>query len=335
MNNDKIDFVITWVDGNDSAWQKERNRFANYKQIEIDKTPCRFRDMGTLRYWFRGVEKFAPWVNNIFFVTWGHLPEWLNVNHPKLKIIKHSDYIPSEFLPTFNSNVIEFFFHKIDGLSEQFVYFNDDMFLIDKVTPQRFFKNGLPCDLGAMRSIINRGMFGTAIYLANMLINDQFNKRESIKKDFFKWYNLNTISTLFRNIIYYFVAGKWFAGFVDYHLPQGYLKKSYEEVWKECEKDIIRTSNNKFRQYGDVSFWLIRYWQLASGTFTPYNVDKDGFLYNIGEHNISSISNCIRRQSLKMVCLNDNEKTEPFDKYKQIICDAFEAILPEKSLFEK
>ena len=186
-----------------------------------------------------------------------------------------------------------------------------------------------------MRSIINRGMFGTAIYLANMLINDHFNKRESIKKDFFKWYNFNSVSSIFRNIIYYFVAGKWFAGFVDHHLPQGYLKKTYEEVWKECEKDLLRTSNHKFRQYGDVSIWLIRYWQLASGNFCPYNVSKDGKLYIINEHNISSISNCIRQQSLKMVCLNDNEKAEYSDKYKQVICDAFEAILPEKSLFEK
>ena len=335
MNNDKIDFVITWVDGNDSAWQKERNLYAGYEQLEIDNNPCRFREWDTLRYWFRGVEKFAPWVNNIFFITWGHLPEWLNVNHPKLKILKHSDYIPKEYLPTFNSNVIEFFFHKIEDLSEHFVYFNDDMFLIDYVKPTRFFKNGLPCDVAAMRSIINRGMFGTAIYLANMLINEHFNKRESIKKNYFKWYNINSVSNLFRNIIYYFVAGKWFAGFVDYHLPQSYLKKTYEEVWKKCEKDLLRISNHKFRQYGDVSIWLIRYWQLASGNFTPYNVVKDGFLYNIDEHNISSISNCIRRQSLKMVCLNDNEKTEPFDKYKQVICDAFEAILPEKSLFEK
>ncbi len=49
MNNDKIDFIITWVDGNDSAWQKERNHYANYKQIEIDNNSCRFRDLGTLR----------------------------------------------------------------------------------------------------------------------------------------------------------------------------------------------------------------------------------------------------------------------------------------------
>ena len=108
---DPIDFVITWVDGNDPEWKKERDQYAALVHGEKDNSIIRYRDWDLLRYWFRGVERFAPWVNNIFFVTWGHLPEWLNTDHPKLRIVKHSDFIPAEYLPTFSSNVFEYYFH--------------------------------------------------------------------------------------------------------------------------------------------------------------------------------------------------------------------------------
>ena len=109
MHSSTLDFVITWVEG---------------------------------KYWFRGIEKNAPWVHNIYFVTWGHLPAWLNTAHPKLHIIKHTDFIPPQYLPTYNSPTIELNLHRIPGLSENFVYFNDDGFLIRPVTPQHFFKSG-------------------------------------------------------------------------------------------------------------------------------------------------------------------------------------------------
>lgn len=66
---DKIDFVLPWVDGSDSAWIKQRNEYLGIKNDQTQDS--RFRDWENLQYWFRGVEKFAPWVNHIYFVTWG------------------------------------------------------------------------------------------------------------------------------------------------------------------------------------------------------------------------------------------------------------------------
>ncbi|WP_331836427.1 hypothetical protein [Erysipelothrix piscisicarius] len=77
------------------------------------------------------------WVNNVYLITYGHLPDFLNVDHPKLKIINHTDYIPSDYLPTFSSHTIELNMHRIEGLSEHFVYFNDDMFLNQPMSLQR------------------------------------------------------------------------------------------------------------------------------------------------------------------------------------------------------
>lgn len=67
-----IDFVVTWVDGSDPAWLAEKNRYSGeVPQTENYNAPNRYRDLGLLRYYFRAVEKFTPWVRKVFFVTCG------------------------------------------------------------------------------------------------------------------------------------------------------------------------------------------------------------------------------------------------------------------------
>ena len=80
--NGPIDFVMIWVDGNDPEWRKEKSKYDG-KVVTASNSEVRYRDWDNLQYWFRGVEKFAPWVNKIHFVTWGHLPEWLDTTNPK------------------------------------------------------------------------------------------------------------------------------------------------------------------------------------------------------------------------------------------------------------
>lgn len=333
MMFEKIDFVITWVDESDQKWQKERNYYATLLQKKIDE--CRFRDWDTLQYWFRGVEKYAPWVNNIFFITCGHLPKWLNTDHPKLRIIKHSDYIPAEFLPTFNSKVIEYFIYKIPELSDHFVYFNDDMFLINKVKPEAFFRKGVPRDLGRMTITILDGIFGTSVLLANTIISDNFNKKDVIHHNFLKWFHPTYGKGLLFNLICCQIKKNKFVGFFNPHLQQAFLKKSFEDVWSNCEKDLIRACKNRFRDYGDISFWLFRYWQLASGHFSPYNIMRDGYYYRINDSNYLNAADCIRRQKGKFICVNDTEGASNFETYKAAILAAFDEILPKKSSFEK
>ena len=112
MENQGIDFVITWVDGSDPEWEKEKNTYLS-GAMALYNNERRYRDWQLLRFWFRGTEKFAPWVRKIHFVTWGHIPEWLNTHHEKLRIINHTDFIPRQYLPTFNSNTIDLCLHKI------------------------------------------------------------------------------------------------------------------------------------------------------------------------------------------------------------------------------
>ena len=332
LNHEEIDFVITWVDDSDPKWQREFEYYSAKEGRTINSDVCRYRDWDTLRYWFRGVEKFAPWVHKIYFVTYGHLPKWLNTDNPKLVVVKHEDFIPHEYLPTFNCFTIEFFFHKIKGLSDRFVYFNDDMFLIDNVSPERFFKKGVPCDIGGLSEMTIKGMFGCSVYLALDLIRENFNKKEAVARYLSKWYSIKYLRPSLHNLLKY--RQTQFTGFVDHHLPQGYLKTTYDEVWLHCKEDLLRTCSNKFRTYDDVSHWLVRYWQLASGHFSPYNVNNDGKAFYLCDDNISACVDCIIHQKKALVCLNDDKEVTRFEDDKERVIRAFEQILPEKSSFE-
>ena len=112
--NSKIDLVIPWVDGNDPEWQVLKKTYMESENLcEIGDPGIRYQSWDNLQYIFRGIEKYMPWVNQVFFVTWGHLPDWLNTDCKNLVIVKHKDYIPAEYLPTFNSNVIEMNYFRI------------------------------------------------------------------------------------------------------------------------------------------------------------------------------------------------------------------------------
>ena len=91
MKENKIDFVILWVDGADKKWLEEKKKYK--PTIDVSDSIIRFRDWENLKYWFRGVEKYAPWVNKIYFVTYGHLPKFLKTDHEKLVIVNHKDFI--------------------------------------------------------------------------------------------------------------------------------------------------------------------------------------------------------------------------------------------------
>ncbi|XP_046382751.1 N-acetylglucosamine-1-phosphotransferase subunits alpha/beta [Ischnura elegans] len=105
-----------------------------------DFSPSRFDDKEELRYSLRSVEQFAPWVRHIWLVTNGQIPYWINLEHPKLTLISHSEIFPNKsHLPTFGSPAIESHLHRIPGLSDKFLYLNDDMLFGKEVWPDDFY----------------------------------------------------------------------------------------------------------------------------------------------------------------------------------------------------
>lgn len=333
--NSPIDFIIFWVDGNDPKWQQEKNKYDS-KNISKDSNGItRYRDWDNLKYWFRGVEKFAPWVNNIYFVTWGHLPKWLNVNAPKLKIINHKDYIPKKYLPVFSANPIELNIHRIKELNEKFVLFNDDTFIINKVIPKDFFKNNIPCDNYCEMnwdSSHETPTFAGIVKNNYITLNKYYNKRKTILAHPFKYINfkyglknnLRTIKTT--------LTKKDFVGIYNNHLPEPLLKSNLQRLW-ELEPELLdKTSSHRFRTKKDISEWLVRYLHLMDGNFIPRNF-KLGKFFVVSKDNTDLIK-CIKNQETKTVCINDGENID-FNKCKKEINEALESILGEKSLFEK
>lgn len=179
-----IDIVVLWVDGNDPDWNSRKAQYQG-KRVDDSNAINRFRDWGLMPYWFRAIESFAPWVRKIHFVTCGHVPEFLNLNHPKLHHVRHEDYLPEDSLPLFNASAIEMSIHKIPGLSDHFVFFNDDMFLLHPVSPEMFFVKGLPCAEGSEIIIPPMGMmkawFGMAMNDIG-IINQHFDKKQAVKR---------------------------------------------------------------------------------------------------------------------------------------------------------
>lgn len=138
INNLEIDLVYLWVDGNDPEWIKKKISITGSLN-DATEANCkgRYLDNNELKYSLRSVELYAPWIRKIFIVTDDQQPEWLNTNHPKINIINHSEILVKEAIPCFNAIVIEHFIHKIAGLSEYFLFANDDMFISIKTHCQR------------------------------------------------------------------------------------------------------------------------------------------------------------------------------------------------------
>ena len=331
INTDnKIDFVITWVDGNDPEWQEE---FIKYKKLEGGDTRVnRFRDYGTLKYWFRAVEKYAPWVNNIYFITCGQCPEWLNTDNPKLKLINHRDYVPEEYLPTFSSLTIEWSFHRIEGLSEQFVYFNDDMFITAPTKPTDFFKNGRP-----RNSVIMDYTLPTSEpwYLRPTInaavLNRNFNKREVVRKNFWKMFNPKNGIYVIKN--FQFAFDNRIPGFIACHLPTNLLKSVFKKV-VETEPQVIHdTCVNKFRKPIGVNQWLVKDWQTCMGLDIPKRFSEAHCFHFYKQSDLEKAVKAIKKQKYKIICMNDH--IEDFDTAVVKLQEAFESIYPEKSSFEK
>jgi hypothetical protein len=328
-----IDFVITWVDGSDENWLKEK-RIWSPEDREDDRKE-RYRDWGLLKYWFRGVEKYAPWVRKIHFVTWGHLPKWLDTSNPKLHVVKHTEFIPAEYLPTFNSCAIEWNLHKIPGLSEHFVYFNDDMFPLRTLRPEEFFIDGKPCDMLAFQPVVANpaNPVMSYQYMNNSIaLCRHFDKRANVRMQPGSYFHIgypplyffyNMLEPLF----------PLFTGFYTVHGPFPLCRERFGEIWEKERDAVERTCSHKFRSSEDVTPYLIREWQKLSGEFVPRNIHKLCGFYNVATSN-PGLVRAITKQKSKIICINDATEEVDVTAARKEMTRAFHTILPEKSAFE-
>ena len=339
MNRFDIDCVILWVDGNDPNWIKEKEQYLNESGDYHSSGASRFRDWGLLKYWFRGIEAYAPWIRKIHFVTWGHLPDFLKEDHPKLHIVKHSDYMPVNALPVFNSVSLEMNMYRIPGLKEHFIYCNDDMFFINPTSPEDFFhRNGkpkityteIPLRFKGTDNPIQRTM------AANIgLINKHFTKKDIpmttlIQRCAGKG---NRIQDTIRNICAKAIYPEYYVGFKINHGIGSFCKSTYQEIWDKEPELMAALTEKRFRDPDDINQWAAIMWQLVSGNYMPST--RKELYFDAKPENVEVICKAIKGKQIHDICINDPDDMEKFEPVANRIRNAFDQILPNKCSFER
>lgn len=175
----KIDLVYLWCDGSDENWLKEKQYYqAQSGQLDINATDnSRFVQHDELKFSLRSVELYMPWINHIFIVTNGQIPQWLDTNNSKISIVTHKEIMPADALPTFNSNAIEACIPNIPNLSEHFLYANDDMFISGSVEEDFFFaSDGRPYVFLNPYDITESSLYSKQIHYVQNLIKEKYGK---------------------------------------------------------------------------------------------------------------------------------------------------------------
>lgn len=325
----EIDLVLPWVDGADPAWQAE---FRQYRiEAGMDASAIRYRDWGTLRYLFRAVEQFAPWVRKVHLITWGHLPAWLDTTHPKLHVVRHEEYIPGAWLPTFNSNVLELNLWRIEDLAEHFVLLNDDTFFTRPTVAEDFFRGGLPCDMARL-SVVRPSSVAQTI-LNNLELINALHARKALNRHWRKWFApcygvgnlLKTCSLL---------PWSFFPAFYDSHQMQPYRKSDFRRAWTLWGDELKQTCTHRFRATSDLSHWLIRYDVLCRGEFVPRSM-ADCRMLTLTDESVGEIARLIATGAQRLLCLHDSEEIRDFEAVSRKLQQGFEELLPQKSSYEK
>ena len=230
-----VDVVYTWVDGNDPVWNRAREErlaalvgtgAAATAQTRESSGQARFVSRDELRYSLRSVHLFAPWVRRIHLVTAGQVPDWLDVDHPSIHLVDHTEILPADALPTFNSHAIETSLHLIPDLAEHFVYFNDDFFLGRPIRPEAWFSPaGLPATF----------MAPTTIGLTDLPDAPPYLKAA--------WNNRRLLQGAFNRVLTHNLA----------HVPYPHRRFVLEHLTERFPEALAATARSPFRSDTDVS----------------------------------------------------------------------------------
>ncbi len=331
----QVDVVLYWVDGSDEEWLQE---YSLYKQSNVS----RFRDLGTLKYVFRGIEKNMPWVRKIHFITNGQRPSWLNLDNDKLAFHTHKDiFFDQNHLPVFNSSAIEANFANIPGLSENFILFNDDMFILKPLPIERFFIENKPVDYlklsyprsGFIYELLKPQNLVAAKFITNGInhLKGCYVSLKLLPQIFNKNYRFSTlVNNLFFSSL---IRIKWFD---IYHHPQPHLKSTWQKVREDNLELLQNTSKSKFRRGTDVNQYIYRFRNLLDGCFHPaeYNDHLSYYLKDVNVF-IKDGQTLFDSYSLLCICEDEGINDTDFERVKQSMDSFLIKHLGSKSSYEK
>lgn len=292
-----MDAVITYVNGNDPAWKLDYEKFT-----DVPVMAKRYRDWDTLRYLLRGIETRMPFIRNVHLVVSheSQVPQWADTGN--LRIVLHRDIIPAEYLPTFNSTTIEMFLHRIDGLDEEYLYFNDDMFPVGECRPEDFFRDG-------------KGVIG----FAHHCLASGMYKRQCRNSDRLARKALGMDKAL------------WFVR--PQHICSPMLRSECEEVFSIMEPQILSTLS-RLRTTDNLNQYLFLDYMYYKGKAVAEKIPNRHF--SVAVAGADRIGRFIRKPDRAMCCINDvHLSEEKFEAMREVIIAAFEEVFPVRSRFER
>lgn len=307
-----IDLVYLWVNGNDPKWIAKRNACIGEPSKAEENCKGRYVNNDELKFSLRSVEKYAPWIRKIFIVTDDQAPEWLDTSHPKIQIVDHTEILPPECLPCFNSVVIEHHLHRIPGLSEHFLYANDDMYINKPVTPETFFDKDL---LPKMR--LNRRPFRklTLLYRTKVLGKRLRNYNQTI----------HNAALLVEQKYGIYYNGK------THHNIDAYLKSGYRHAREVFDNEIKATLSNHVRSSNDIQRNIYSYVALAEKrAHLCYVTQRTSFRFHIDNR---KLYRKFDRYNPMLFCMNDSQYANDEDRKCAVVF--LNKLFPDKSRFEK
>ncbi|MEU8570126.1 stealth conserved region 3 domain-containing protein [Streptomyces pathocidini] len=308
-----VDVVYTWVDDSDPRWRKERAAWTESGGVrETDTGDARFRNRDELRYSLRSLATHAPWVRNIHLVTAGQTPEWLDTSRPGIQVVDHREiFADPTHLPTFNSHAIESQLHRIEGLSEHFLYVNDDVFLGQPLRANHFFQSN-----GAAHFFRSP----TAVPPSPLAQDDEGyiaagkNNRELLRAAF------GRVAT---------------HGFV--HAPHPLRRSVLEEIAERFPDEIAATAGNRFRAPTDLSVTssLHHHYGYLTGRSVPSTISCA--YVNAGRYDHHTVlSRLLAARNRNVFCIGDSADGEvPATEQDRVIRAFLAGYFPVRSPFEK
>lgn len=298
----KVDYILPWVNPLDVEWQ---NSYLSAKGEEVKERDSRFRDWGYLKYVFRGIEKNMPWINKVHIIlsSESQVPDWLNTE--EVNVIYHKDYIPQEFLPTFNSSTIESFFPLLTGVEDHIIYGNDDVYPMNPMRVDDFFTSkGLP------------------IISYSVLTETLTPFTEMCKRDFDLVRNMFPGTTIDKNV--YYKQPHWLVAWDMNTLRRFYTKHNQKII--ESSITQFRDNSKNYNQYVFTDYHILSSRSLI-------DMDKDLGVYENFINRTPQYMRHLMRTDKKILCINDSGSTN-LDAIAEV-GRCFELKFPEKSKYEK
>jgi hypothetical protein len=280
-----VDVVYTWVDSGDPAWREAHQRYSQGHEVHNPSANNaeRYIDREELRYSLRALWMFAPFVRHIYLVTAGQHPAWLAKDDPRITVVSHREVFPDpSVLPTFNSHAIEACLHRIPGLSEHFLYLNDDVFLGREAAADDFFTTaGLAKVRLSPSQYIYQGMPEVT----------------AIPTD---WAAYNSVSLMRREF------GLTFDRRVQ-HVPLPQRRSVLEEIERKHPAEIERTRAARFRAVTDVAIpsMLGQFYGIATARAVEWPGVRNEYIYlDTGRYDAHDRYEQILSLRPKFFCLN-------------------------------